>query len=85
MDRFHAALAAPLLGLAAVMVLWLSIDRRPREWDHANHPERAVACHRSLSEPGRDGLADIIAESSFYPRPACSTSRCPSFRSPRRR
>jgi hypothetical protein len=28
---------------------------------------RAVACHRSLSEPGRDGLAEIIAESSFYP------------------
>ena len=65
--RRAAALAAPLLGLAAVMVLWLSIDRRPPEWDHANHLERAVACHRSLSELGRDGLAEIVAESSFYP------------------
>ncbi len=65
--RRAAALAAPLLGLAAVMVLWLSIDRRPPEWDHANHLERAVACHRSLSEPGRGGLAEIVAESSFYP------------------
>ncbi len=65
--RRAAALAAPLLGLAAVMVFWLSIDRRPPEWDHANHLQRAVACHRSLSEPGHDGLAEIIAESSFYP------------------
>jgi 4-amino-4-deoxy-L-arabinose transferase-like glycosyltransferase len=65
--RRAAALAAPLLGLAAIMVLWLSIDRRPPEWDHANHLERAVACHRSLSEPGRKGLAEIVAESSFYP------------------
>jgi hypothetical protein len=60
-------LAALLLGLAVVMAVWLSIDRRPPEWDHANHLERAVACHRSLAEPGRDRLQEIIAESSFYP------------------
>jgi len=65
--RPRLALAGLLLGLAAVMVVWLGIDRRPPEWDHANHLERAVACHRSLGEPGRDWLQEIIAESSFYP------------------
>ena len=35
--RATGALAALLLGLAAVMAVWLSIDRRPPEWDHANH------------------------------------------------
>jgi hypothetical protein len=49
------------------MVVWLAIDRRPPEWDHANHLERAVACHESLRTVGRDGLQEIIAESSFYP------------------
>lgn len=65
--RHCLALAGLLVGLAAVMVVWLGIDRRPPEWDHANHLERAVACHRSLAAPGRDWLREIIAESSFYP------------------
>ncbi|MGH7397455.1 MAG: LmeA family phospholipid-binding protein [Candidatus Rokuibacteriota bacterium] len=68
MTRRHGlALAGLLIGLAAVMVVWLGVDRRPPEWDHANHLERAVSCHRSLSAPGRDWLREIIAESSFYP------------------
>jgi len=61
------ALAGLLVGLAAVMVVWLGIDRRPPEWDHANHLERAVACHWSLKESGGDWLQEIISESSFYP------------------
>jgi hypothetical protein len=65
--RCAVALAALLVGLAAVMVVWLARDRRPPEWDHANHLERAVACHRSLSALGGGGLHEIIAESSFYP------------------
>jgi len=65
--RAAVALAALLLGLAAVMAVWLSIDRRPPEWDHANHLERAVLCQRSLAEPGGEALQEIIAESSFYP------------------
>jgi len=65
--RHRLALTGLLVGLAAVMVAWLLIDRRPPEWDHANHLERAVACHRSLAAPGRDWLQEIIAESSFYP------------------
>jgi len=65
--RHRLALTGLLVGLATVMVVWLGIDRRPPEWDHANHLERAVACHRSLAAPGRDWLQEIIAESSFYP------------------
>jgi hypothetical protein len=65
--RHGLALAGLLVGLAAVMVVRLGIDRRPPEWDHANHLERALACHRSLSAPGRGWLQEIIAESSFYP------------------
>jgi hypothetical protein len=65
--RHRWALAALLLGLAAIMAAWLAIDRRPPEWDHANHLERAVVCHRSLARAGGDWLAEIIAQSSFYP------------------
>jgi len=65
--RYRLALAGLLVGLAAVMAVWLGIDRRPPEWDHANHLERAVACHQSLRTPGSDWLQEIIAESSFYP------------------
>jgi hypothetical protein len=65
--RQRLALAGLLVGLAAVMVVWLGIDRRPPEWDHANHLERAIACHRSLTASGSDWLQEIIAESSFYP------------------
>jgi hypothetical protein len=65
--RAAVALAALLLGLAAVTIAWLAIDRRPPEWDHANHLERAVLCQRSLAEPPREALQEIIAESSFYP------------------
>ena len=65
--RAAGALAALLLGLAAVMAVWLSVDRRPPEWDHANHLERAVLCQRSLAEPGREARQEIVAESSFYP------------------
>jgi 4-amino-4-deoxy-L-arabinose transferase-like glycosyltransferase len=64
----HALLLALLLaGLAAVVTVWLAVDRRPPEWDHANHLERALECHRILAEPGHDRVAEIIATSSFYP------------------
>ena len=64
----HALLLALLLvGLAAVLTVWVAMDRRPPEWDHANHLERALECHRILAEPGHDRVAEIIAKSSFYP------------------
>ena len=60
-------LALLLLALGAVMAAWVSLDRRPPEWDHANHLERALECHRILAEPGHDRLDEITAKSSFYP------------------
>jgi len=57
-------LGALFLVLAAVTVAWVSIDRRPAEWDHANHLERALRCHRHLAE-GRLGAA--LGDSAFYP------------------
>src|SRR5207248_8550337 len=44
--------------------VWLAIDRRPPEWDHANHLERVVHCAEDLA-PG--DVRTIIHRSSFYP------------------
>ena len=60
-------LAALWALLAAVTVVWVSVDRRPPEWDHANHLERALQCYRILAEPGHDRLREILEASSFYP------------------
>ncbi|HET7343061.1 MAG TPA: LmeA family phospholipid-binding protein [Methylomirabilota bacterium] len=52
------------LTLALLAAVWMAIDRRPPEWDHANHLERAVLCTRDL----RAGDWHTIFErSSFYP------------------
>ena len=53
--------------LCAVTAVWVSVDRRPPAWDHANHLERAVECYRILSQPGHDRLREILDVSSFYP------------------
>src|SRR5262245_7550050 len=65
----HPWLALSLLFvlLTAVTAAWVLIDRRPPEWDHANHLERAVGCYRILSDPGRDRVREILDVSSFYP------------------
>jgi hypothetical protein len=56
--------AGAFLVLAAVAAAWWAIDRRPPEWDHANHLERAVLCERDL----RSGdIRAILERSSFYP------------------
>jgi hypothetical protein len=60
-------LGALVLGLSGVTAIWVSIDRRPPEWDHANHLERAVDCYRILSEPGRGRLREILEATAFYP------------------
>jgi len=44
--RAAVALAALLPGLAAVTAAWLAIDRRPPEWDRANHLEGALLDYR---------------------------------------
>ncbi len=60
-----------LTGLFAALILvvgiWVTVDRRPPEWDHANHLERAARCHQILSEQGWRGADKILAMSSFYP------------------
>ena len=55
------------LGWAVIVLIaavWLTLDRRPPEWDHANHLERAVLCTRDI----RAGdVRAILERSSFYP------------------
>ena len=58
-------LAALFAVLAAVTIAWVSIDRRPPEWDHANHLERALRCYQNLAQ-GRVWTA-VIGDSAFYP------------------
>ncbi|HEV8440994.1 MAG TPA: LmeA family phospholipid-binding protein [Methylomirabilota bacterium] len=60
-------LAGLVAVLAVVTVVWVSIDRRPPESDHANHLERALRCYRVLAEHAPHPLQSILAESSFYP------------------
>ena len=58
------AVAVAFVIIAGVSSVWLAIDRRPPEWDHANHLERAVQCARDL----RAGdVRSILERSSFYP------------------
>jgi 4-amino-4-deoxy-L-arabinose transferase-like glycosyltransferase len=56
-------------ALCLVVTIWVSIDRHPPEWDHANHLERALDCHRTLANPAADRFAEIMGAraSSFYP------------------
>jgi hypothetical protein len=63
-DRGPAIVLAGFLLVAAVAAVWTAVDRRPPDWDHANHLERAVLCERDL----RAGQVRAILErSSFYP------------------
>jgi hypothetical protein len=56
--------AAGWLLIVVCTVVWLALDRRPPEWDHANHLERVVDCAKDI-EAG-DARA-IVERSSFYP------------------
>src|SRR5512144_1195125 len=62
--RPWVALGALFLALVVLTAAWVSIDRRPPEWDHANHLERALQCHRHLAL-GQLGAA--LGDSAFYP------------------
>src|SRR6266849_1394972 len=55
------------LVLSVAAAVWVAIDRRPPEWDHANHLERAVDCYRSLRIVSDSGAREIVEASSFYP------------------
>jgi hypothetical protein len=56
--------ALVFLVVAVASTVWLLLDRRPPEWDHANHLERVVHCARDL---GNGDLAGILERSGFYP------------------
>ncbi len=56
-------LAAIALGVA--VAAWTAIDRRPPEWDYANHLQRALECHRILA--GHAAAGEILWQSGFYP------------------
>lgn len=66
-DPYWFLLAALFAFLVTVTLVWVSIDRRPPMWDHANHLERALTCNAILADPGRDRVREIMAMSSFYP------------------
>jgi hypothetical protein len=62
--REWAAVAGGFVALALVAAAWVAIDRRPPDWDHANHLERAVRCAGDLA---RGDVRAILERSSFYP------------------
>ncbi len=62
--RDRALVAAAFAALVAVAAVWLAWDRRPPEWDHANHLERAVVCAQDMV---RGDVRAILERSTFYP------------------
>src|SRR5216684_6632991 len=61
------ALAGLWLAICVAAAAWVTVDRRPPEWDHANHLERAVGCYRNLRIVSDSGAREILEASSFYP------------------
>src|SRR4030095_10577152 len=61
------ALSGLFLCVCAITTVWIVIDRRPPEGDHANHLERAVDCYRKLRIVAALGIREILRASSFYP------------------
>ena len=62
--RHGVLVGAAFVALATVLAVWLALDRRPPEWDYANHLESAVLCRRDLAA---GHLGAVFARSSFYP------------------
>src|SRR5206468_1127558 len=62
--REWALVGAAWLAIALCVAVWLAIDNRPPEWDHANHLQRVVACARDLAT---GDWRMILERSSFYP------------------
>jgi Dolichyl-phosphate-mannose-protein mannosyltransferase/LmeA-like phospholipid-binding len=58
------AVAVGFTALALVAVVWFSLDRRPPEWDYANHLEGAVRCAHGLARADWDA---VLGHSAFYP------------------
>src|SRR3989441_5788879 len=65
LSAWHWGIVAGVFAvLVAVAAVWLAIDRRPPQWDHANHLERVVTCAEDLA---RGDIKRILERSSFYP------------------
>jgi hypothetical protein len=62
--REWAIVGGVYLTLVLIAAVWLAVDRRPPEWDHANHLERVVHCAEDMA---RGDVRAIIERSSFYP------------------
>lgn len=62
--REWALVGLAFVLLAGVAAVWVALDARPPEWDHANHLERAVKCARDLDA---GAVQAILERSSFYP------------------
>ena len=62
--REWALVGAAFAVVATVAALWLGLDRRPPEWDHANHLERVVLCAQDMA---RGDVGAILERSTFYP------------------
>jgi hypothetical protein len=63
-DHDWALVLGVFAGLVIVCAVWLAMDRRPPEWDHADHLERAITCATDLA--GGD-ITAVLERSSFYP------------------
>lgn len=44
MKRGLGLVALGWIAIGLLAIVWLAVDRRPPEWDHANHLERALHC-----------------------------------------
>ncbi|MGH7353744.1 MAG: ArnT family glycosyltransferase, partial [Candidatus Rokuibacteriota bacterium] len=62
--RERAWVAAGWLLVAVAALVWTALDRRPPEWDHANHLERMVHCAQDLAA---GDVRALVERSSFYP------------------
>ena len=57
-------IAGVFVGVVVIAASWLALDRRPPEWDYANHLENALLCRRDLTA---GDLGAVFARGSFYP------------------
>lgn len=62
--RDWATIAAAFAAMAVVVSVWVALDRRPPEWDHANHLERVILCAGDMA---RGDVSAVLERSSFYP------------------
>ncbi|MEK7714344.1 MAG: hypothetical protein AAB387_02700, partial [candidate division NC10 bacterium] len=55
-----ALVGGAFAALVAVVAVWLALDQRPPEWDHANHLERVVVAASAVNDLGDPQAAALI-------------------------